>query len=263
MNQKIRQPLEAIFPINEKIKRIIDAIIIIWIVSDIIILTSLYFIDISPNTRDIIVIFDTALCIVLFIEFVLKIQSEGNKKQYIKEDWDGIIVDIVAMIPYELLVPGSFGYIRLLRLLRIFGLFGKSKKNIFNFIQKTKLNYVFFTLLIIICAGSIAIWVLESAPDDKINAPIDAVWYVMATISTVGYGDVTPESFGGKLLGIILMILGIGFFSLLTAILSSWFMKEHETDEDKLENKLTTMEKSIRELKTEIKELKDLLKENK
>jgi len=263
MNQKIKQYLGVILPINEKIKKIIDAIIIILIVTDIIIVTSLYFIDVSINTYYMIVIFDTGLCVVLFIDFMHNLGLEKDKMQYINANRKNTFIDIIAMMPYELLALGPFGFIRLLRLVRIVSLLGKGKKNIFNFLTKTKLNYLLFTFIVIICAGSLTILVLENSPTDKINSPIDAVWYVMATMSTVGYGDVTPESFGGKLVGIMLMIVGVGFFSLLTATFSSWFMKDHEMEEDEIKNQITGMEKSINEMKSEMKELKELLKENK
>lgn len=164
------------------------------------------------------------------------------------------------MMPYELLTLGAFGFIRILRLVRIFGLFGKENRIIYDFIQKTKLNYIIFSFVIIVIAASIAILVLESSSADKINTPMDALWYVMATITTVGYGDITPESFGGKVFGIFLMIVGVGFFSLLTATLSSWFLRGIESEEEELKNKIVSMESSMNELKSEIKEIKDLLK---
>ena len=246
---------------NQRIKRIIDVLIIIWILADIILLTSLYFINLDNTyVYYVIVIFDTLLCVVLFVQFVLKMRSKEDKRQYIKDDWKGIIIDIIAMMPYELLTLGAFGFIRLLRLVRIFGLFGKENRNIYDFIQKTKLNYIIFSFVIIVIAASIAILVLESSPTDKINTPMDALWYVMATITTVGYGDITPESFGGKVFGIFLMIVGVGFFSLLTATLSSWFLRGIESEEEELKNKIVSMESSMNELKSEIKEIKNLLK---
>jgi voltage-gated potassium channel len=260
MNKKIRQPLGAILPTNLKIKRIIEAIIIILIVSDIILVTSLYFINVSLYTYYTIVIFDTVLCVILFVDFMLKMWPKENKMQYIKDNRSKVIIDIVSMIPYELLAFGPFGFIKLLRLVRIISLLGKGKRNIFNFLQKTKLNYLVFTFIIIICAGSLTLLVLEDSPTDKINSPIDAVWYVMATLSTVGYGDVTPESFGGKLIGIVLMIVGVGFFSILTATFSSWFMRDLESEEEEIKDKIISIESSINELKSEMKEIKELIK---
>lgn len=56
------------------------------------------------------------------------------------------------------------------------------------------------------------------------------------------------------------MIVGVGFFSLLTATLSSWFLRGIESEEEELKNKIVSMESSMNELKSEIKEIKDLLK---
>jgi voltage-gated potassium channel len=245
--------------VNDRIHRIIDFVIIIWIVADIILLTSTFFINLD-NVYYLIVIFDTALCAVLIAQFILNLNSKENKMQYIREDWKGVLVDVIAMMPYELFTFGSFGIFRLLRLVRIFALFGKGKKNIYTFIEKTKLNYIFMTLLIIIVAGSIAILVFESSPTDEINTPMDAAWYVISTITTVGYGDTVPVSFGGRILGIILMIVGVVFFSLLTASLSSWFMRGIESEEEELKNKIVSMEKSMSEMRSDIKEFKELLK---
>jgi voltage-gated potassium channel len=189
----------------------------------------MYFVDMN-NFYNAIIIFDTGLCVVLFVQLVFKIRSHENKKHYIREDWIDVIIDIIAMMPYELLTFGSYGILRLLRLFRIFALFGKSRRNIFNFIEKTKLNYIFLSLLIIVIASSIAILVLKGSSTDQIQTSLDVVWYVVSTVTTVGYGNGLPVSFGGKILGIILMIVGVVFFSLLTATLSSWFMRGIETE---------------------------------
>ncbi len=226
---------------NDKLLRFIDIIVIVWIVLDIIVLTSMYFINLE-SIYTMIVIFDTALCVVLFVQFVLKLHSKKNKMEYVKSDWKGVTIDIIAMLPYELLTFGSFGLVRLLRLVRIFALFGKGRRNVYNFIDKTNLNYILFTLLIIVCAGTIAMLVLESSPVDQINTPLDALWYVVTTITTVGYGDTIPMSVGGRVLGIVLMIVGVVFFSLLTASLSSYFMRGIESEEEELKNKIVSME---------------------
>jgi voltage-gated potassium channel len=102
--------------------------------------------------------------------------------------------------------------------------------------------------------------VLEGSPTDQIQTPLDAVWYVVSIITTVGYGNDLPVTFGGRILGIILMIVGVVFFSLLTATLSSWFMRGIETEEEMLKNKIINMEITMNEMKSEIKEL---LKKNK
>ena len=205
--------------------------------------------------------FDLIVCVILLVEFIYNKKSEGYKFNP-KED----IIDVLAMIPllfFVLLPPAWTNYLAFVRLFRIVVLLQKGKKHIFNFFQKTNFSYLLITFFILICVGSVAMLVMESSPADEINSPMDALWYVIATISTVGYGDITPESFGGRIIGIFLMIVGAVFFSLLTAYLASQFMEEVEEEEDEIKNKVINMEKSVDEIKSEIKELKDLLKENK
>ena len=57
--------------LNERLRKVIDAIIIVWIVADIIILTAMYFVDMN-NFHNAIIIFDTGICVVLFVQFVFK-----------------------------------------------------------------------------------------------------------------------------------------------------------------------------------------------
>ncbi len=255
----LNKPLLGKYDVIEKLSRIKDLIIIILVLADIILLTLTYFINFY-NFYLYIVIFDTGLCCILFVEFSYKLYRKEDKIHYLQEDWKGVIVDVLAMFPYELITFGSYGFIRLLRLVRIFALFGKGRRNIFNFVEKTHLNYIFFTLLIIVLAASIAILVLESSPTDEINTPLDAVWYVVSTITTVGYGDTVPMSQGGKILGIILMIVGVGFFSILTATLSTYFMRDIESGEKELKDQVQSLENSINEMRSEIEEFKELLK---
>lgn len=52
----------------------------------------------------------------------------------------------------------------------------------------------------------------------------DGVWWAMATMTTVGYGDLSPHSTGGRLVGIALMLIGIGFVALLTGAIAQRFL---------------------------------------
>ena len=59
----------------------------------------------------------------------------------------------------------------------------------------------------------------------------DGVWWAVVTVTTVGYGDVYPTSVGGRIVAIVLMLTGIGFLAVLTATVSSRFVKQERSEE--------------------------------
>jgi voltage-gated potassium channel len=59
----------------------------------------------------------------------------------------------------------------------------------------------------------------------------DGIWWAVVTVTTVGYGDVYPKTVQGRLVGMVLMLVGIAFLSLLTASIASRFVKDERRDE--------------------------------
>jgi voltage-gated potassium channel len=74
-------------------------------------------------------------------------------------------------------------------------------------------------------AGGLLIWLLD--PHDYPD-PWLAFWYVLQTVTTVGYGDATPTEPLGRLVGAIVMLLAIGFLSILTASITSAFVEARQ-----------------------------------
>ena len=90
--------------------------------------------------------------------------------------------------------------------------------------------------VLVIVSSSIGIYLIESPHEDaQITNLIDAFWWVSATVTTVGYGDVVPVTDLGRLIGIALMFIGISiigtFISALGAMLISSRLKKRETVE--------------------------------
>ena len=80
------------------------------------------------------------------------------------------------------------------------------------------------------------------------------MWWALVTITTVGYGDITPLTTTGRLVASALMFVGIGLLASVTAIVSVKFIQnfvDHHTNDDVLE-KLDTMQKDIDEIKKKI-----------
>ena len=82
----------------------------------------------------------------------------------------------------------------------------------------------------------------------------DGLWWALVTITTVGYGDITPLTSLGRLVASALMFLGLGLIASLTAVISVKFIQsfvDHHTNDDVLE-KLEEMQKDLDEIKRKI-----------
>lgn len=264
---RIKKYLDLTWTLDNKIKQILEAFIIILIITDLFLLILMTFIDLPAYTVDIIIKFDFFVCVVLFFEFILKIRNEEKKLHYVHKNW----IDIVAMIPLDflILISGDFlgflRFIRLLRVVRVVILLKKGQKNILEFLRKTKLLHGAVIFLFILAAGTVSFFLLEHGSNDDVDSYDDALWYVIVTITTVGYGDISPESVGGRMADAIIMIAGVFFMSLLTASLAS-IMVEKESKEEaekNLKEMKSEMEKMRLDMLSEINELKEILKRNK
>ena len=92
-----------------------------------------------------------------------------------------------------------------------------------------------------------------SEPD--VQSYSDGLWWALVTITTVGYGDITPLTNLGRIIASSLMIMGIGFIATITAAVSSYFISSFNDKEltiNELGDKLDKLEEEIKSLKKEI-----------
>lgn len=99
----------------------VEVLILALMLSDIVLLTSLLFVNVNPQMYTIIVYFDLIVCLILMAEFVYRLRKAEDKKQFIKSNWS----DILGMIPEIIVGPVStiFRYFRLIRIIKILSLF--------------------------------------------------------------------------------------------------------------------------------------------
>jgi tellurite resistance protein TehA-like permease len=73
--------------------------------------------------------------------------------------------------------------------------------------------------VMLLCA--VGLFVVENEVNESVTSPLDALWWGLTTMTTVGYGDVFPTTGEGRVVAAVLMILGIGLYSIITATVTS------------------------------------------
>ena len=84
----------------------------------------------------------------------------------------------------------------------------------------------------VVVVSSLAFFAAEVNVNDNVSTPVDALWWGVVTLTTVGYGDILPVTWEGRLAAIVLMVLGIGLFSAITATVTSALIGGEATRED-------------------------------
>jgi voltage-gated potassium channel len=135
------------------------------------------------------------------------------------------------------------------------------------------MNAVLNLLLIftgVVIIGTVTIYAVESQTESEINTILDAVWWTVATITTVGYGDIVPLSELGRIIGIFYMFFGVTFIALSISIVGTRlykkkFEKEEEMafDQKKILGIIKKLEDKQNEMSQSLKEIRDSLKQNK
>ena len=146
------------------------------------------------------------------------------------------IIDLLAILPafLPLIFTVDLRIIRFLRIFRLFRLFKMSRYvdslNSLDDVVRSKKEELLVILVMIVMLllfSSSLMYVVETeAQPDKFPDIPSAMWWGVATLTTVGYGDVYPITGLGKLLGGFIAFLGIGIFALPTGILASGFADE-------------------------------------
>jgi voltage-gated potassium channel len=187
----------------------------------------LLLLPLSPAERDLLTLYDNAVCVIFLIDFAINLTGSKPKRAYFigQRGW----LDLLGSIP-------SFGFFqlgallrlaRLSRLARITRLLrGQAGKDLVVDVLKNRGQYAaFITVLlagIVLSVGSILVLEFESrSPDGNITTGGEAIWWGIVTITTVGYGDFYPVTFMGRITGLFVMFAGIGIIGALASILAS------------------------------------------
>ena len=204
-----------------------------------------------PSTapaQEVLIMMDGLFCAIFMTDFFGRLWKAHPKMSYLK--WQGI-TDFLGSIPA---IPALrlFRLFRLARVARILQI-GGPKRVIHEFTSRRAESALYITILLallVVMFGSLMVYAFESrAPDSNIKSGGDAAWWSLVTITTVGYGDRFPTSPGGRLVGVVTMMFGIGLFGVLTSVMASKFLAPPEQAESEMPATRGNVEALLEELK--------------
>lgn len=264
----------------------------ILIIFDLVLITLTLISQVPDDLYYGIVAFDTILCIILLAEFFIRFFDSDNKKLFLLKNWTELIAAIpfdFLMLPFVLNLARFPKLMKVLKFIKVIALFSQFFETLDVFLKKTHLDEILGLSLLVVLTSTLALYLF----DPSINSLFDSLWFVLSTMTTVGYGDIMPQSGAGRIIGLLILIVGVLVFSTITGAMASYFarrvlMNEEfnitENDDniallkenlsfnkenldhvhkkvDRIDNDVDILKKELSEIKEELKESKDLNKE--
>lgn len=175
---------------------------------------------------------DTIACVFFLIDVFLRFMAAEDRIKFWKYGW----IDLLSSIPN--IAPLRWGrlynFLRFIRALRAMRATMRISEYFFE--DKIKNTFAFIASLTFACvaiSGVLALHFEKNAPGATIANAMDALWWTVNTITTVGSGGVYPVTDCGKIVGMCLMFIGIGLFTATSGIVAAWILGDSFTVDSK------------------------------
>ncbi|HBR95311.1 MAG TPA: ion transporter [Opitutae bacterium] len=185
--------------------------------------------SISEQTRQALFILEWVITGLFTIEYILRLYVSEKPAKYARSFFG--VVDLLAILPTyaDLLIPGAH-YLMLLRVLRVLRIFRVLKLAKYIGEANTLMRamrgsarkiavFIFVVLILVLILGSL-MYLIEGAEHGFTSIPKSVYWAIV-TLTTVGYGDISPQTPMGQFFASIIMIIGYGIIAVPTAIVTA------------------------------------------
>lgn len=192
---------------------------------------------------------DWAVWIVFVLEYAIEITLCPKRRAYAKKNWLSPLVIILSfpLVPAMLSLTRLARVVRLLRLVRLAGVTVRALGELRTVLARQSLLYVLCLTILTILAGGTGLTLLE--PTTVKGGVADGIWWAIVTATTVGYGDIAPQSFWGRTIAVVIMLAGVGLVSTLAASITTFFVGQEDNAEmQELRERTIRMEAMLEEL---------------
>ena len=228
---------EIIFEADTPLGKLFDTLLFVFILGSVLVVLLESMPSISERLHRLFYILEWIFTIFFTIEYALRLYSTYKPMKYATSALG--IIDLLAILPtyLSLFITGtqSLMVIRALRLLRVFRVF-----KLGNYLWQGKLILVslrrsapkitvffLFVLVLVTIIGSI-MYLIEGGEGSQFDSIPTSIYWAIVTLTTVGYGDITPQTGLGQMLSAIVMMLGYSIIAIPTGIIAVDFYNQEE-----------------------------------
>ena len=228
---------DIVWKTNTRAGRVFDLCVLVLILYSIVTLSIETLPGLSNETVRFLSISEIVVTLLFTAEYLLRIATSEKKLSYIFSFYG--IIDILAIAPFYLSLGFDLRGIRAFRLFRVFRLFklNRYSKDMSRFgkaitiAREEAILFMFVTaILLYLSAVGIYYFEHEAQPDNFKSIP-HSLWWAVASLTTVGYGDVYPITSGGRLFTFFILMIGLGIVAVPAGLVASALSKIRADEE--------------------------------
>ncbi len=227
MPLSILSSFRKLFDTTTKLGHRIELFIQILIIISIINFTVQTLPNINPTYQKVSNSIEVVSVFFFSLEYFLRLLSSKKPFKFIFSFFG--IIDLLAILPFYLTLGTDLKSLRAVRLFRLLRLlkflrYGDTLKNLKQSFDNVKKELILFSAatLLLIYFSSVGIYFFENeAQPDAFSSVFSAMWWSVATLTTVGYGDIYPITTGGKIFSTFIVFIGLGLVAVPTGLIAS------------------------------------------
>ncbi len=194
--------------------------------------------------------------VVFAAEFFTLLTVAVERRTFLRKSWLEVAIvtltfPVIFIVASNLQMVGAARLARLLRLTRFVAVMSLAGATVTRIFSKRGLAYIVGITVILGLGFGILYGLIEEQA-----SIFDGMWWALVTITTVGYGDFFPLTTAGRIVGALLMVVGIGFVATLTASVAAHFMDDADTH---LSDSLEALHDDIRSMNARMEVMQNTL----